>query len=323
MAKPRVFISSTFYDLRQVRADLDFFIEQMGYEPVRNEEGDIPYGKDEALEEYCYKEIKNIDILVCIIGGRFGSESKQNSKSSVTQMELKAALSEGKQVYSFIDANVLSEYETYLINKESETKYRYVDDQRVYEFIEEMKSLNSNNIIKGFETASDIIKFLREQMAGLFQRFLEEQTRVKEVSLIKGLEKTANTLNKLVNYLSDENKDQTEEINKILMINHPLVEELKSKLDVPYNFYFEGVEDVKQLVNARGYSFFGEDLPFGDPDPYYEWEKTANRKTYILRISKEVFEEDDRLKFIRKTDWKDDYVSLTMEEKEEDDDLPF
>lgn len=323
MAKPRVFISSTFYDLRQVRADLDFFIEQMGYEPVRNEEGDIPYGKDEALEEYCYKEIKNIDILVCIIGGRFGSESKQNSKSSVTQMELKAALSEGKQVYSFIDANVLSEYETYLINKEGDTKYRYVDDKRVYQFIEEMKSLNSNNIIKGFETASDIVKFLREQMAGLFQRFLEEQTRVKEVSLIKGLEKTANTLNKLVNFLSDENKDQTEEINKILMINHPLVEELKSKLDVPYNFYFEGITDVKQLVNARGYSFYEDDLPFGDPEPFYEWEKSANRKTYILRISKEVFEEDDRLKFIRKTDWKDDYVTLTIVEKEEDDDLPF
>jgi len=322
MAKPRIFISSTFYDLRQVRADLDFFIEQMGYEPVRNEEGDIPYGKEEALEEYCYKEIKNIDILVCIIGGRFGSESRSNNKSSITQMELKAALGEGKQVYTFIDANVLSEYETYLINKESETKYRYVDDKRVYAFIEEIKSLKANNIIKGFETASDIVKYLREQMAGLFQRFLEEQTRVKEVSLIRGLEKTANTLNKLVNYLSDENKDQADEINKILMINHPLVEELKVKLDVAYNFYFEGLEDVKQLLNARGYSY-EEELPFGEPEPFYIWTKNQNRKDYKLTISKEIFEKDDRLKFIRKSDWSDDYVSIAVVEKEEDDDLPF
>jgi len=321
MAKPRIFISSTFYDLRQVRADLDFFIEQMGYEPVRNEEGDIPYGKEEALEEYCYKEIKSIDILVCIIGGRFGSESKSNSKSSITQMELKAALNEGKQVYTFIESNVLSEYETYLMNKESETKYRYVDDKRVYEFIEEIKSLKSNNIIKGFETASDIVKFLREQMAGLFQRFLEEQSRIKEVSLIKGLEKTANTLNKLVNFLSDENKDQTDEINKILMINHPLVEELKSKLDVTYNFYFEGLDDVKQLLRARGY-IFQEDI-FMDEDPFYEWVKSLNRKNYRLEISKDVFEIDDRLKFIRKSDWNDEYVSLEIIEEEDDDDVPF
>ncbi|MCH7411850.1 DUF4062 domain-containing protein [Belliella sp. R4-6] len=322
MAKPRIFISSTFYDLRQVRADLDFFIEQMGYDPVRNEEGDIPYGKEEALEEYCYKEIKNIDILVCIIGGRFGSESKSNNKSSITQMELKAALSEGKQVYTFIDSNVLSEYETYLINKEGETKYRYVDDKRVYEFIEEIKLLKANNIIKGFETASDIVKYLREQMAGLFQRFLEEQTRVKEVSLIRGLEKTANTLNKLVNFLSDENKDQTDEINKILMINHPLVEELKVKLDVTYNFYFEGLGDVKQLLKARGYAY-EEGLPFGEPEPFHEWTKNQNRKDHKLTISKEIFESDDRLKFIRKSDWSDEYVSLVVIEKEEDNDLPF
>jgi len=220
MAKPRIFISSTFYDLRQVRTDLDTFIENLGYDPVRNEEGDIPYGKDEALEEYCYKEIKAVDILVSIVGGRFGSESKRNN-SSISQLELKTALKENKQVYIFIEKNVLSEYETYLINKDNTAmKYRYVDDTRIYQFIEEIKNLNANNNIKGFESASDISKYLKEQFAGLFQRFLEEQTRIKEVSLIRNLEKTAQTLNKLVNFLSDENKGQTEEINKILMINH-------------------------------------------------------------------------------------------------------
>ncbi|HJS00911.1 MAG TPA: DUF4062 domain-containing protein, partial [Flavobacterium sp.] len=73
MAKPRVFISSTFYDLKYIRTEIDQFLESLGYQPIRNEEGDIPYGKDDALEEYCYKEIQNIDILISIIGGRFGT----------------------------------------------------------------------------------------------------------------------------------------------------------------------------------------------------------------------------------------------------------
>ena len=106
------------------------------------------------------------------------------------------------------------------------------------------------------------------------------------------------------------------------MINHPLVEELKSKLDVTYNFYFEGIEDVKQLLRARGYTF-EEELPFGDPEPNYEWRKSQNRKDYILSISKDVFEDDNRLKFIRKSDWSDEYVSLEVIESEEDDSLPF
>ena len=39
MAKPRIFISSTYYDLRQVRADLERFIKDLGYETVLNEQG--------------------------------------------------------------------------------------------------------------------------------------------------------------------------------------------------------------------------------------------------------------------------------------------
>lgn len=73
MAKLRIFISYTFYNLRQIRVELDKFIENLGYEPVRNEEGDILYGKEEALQNYCYKEISNIDILILIIGSRYGS----------------------------------------------------------------------------------------------------------------------------------------------------------------------------------------------------------------------------------------------------------
>jgi len=313
MAKPRIFISSTFYDLRQVRADIDNFIENLGYEPVRNEEGDIAYGKDNALEEYCYKEIKSIDILISIIGGRFGSEAARTNVS-ISQTELRTALKENKQIYIFIEKNVLSEYETYLINKDMDIKYRYVDDVRIYQFIEEVKSLNSNNNIKGFETASDITKYLKEQFAGLFQRFLEEQTRIKEISVIQNLEKTALTLNKLVNFLSNENKDQADEINKILMINHPLVEELKNQLEIPYNFYIEGIKDMNELLEARGYKE-------NSHEPLYsEWQKTGNRKIYILKISNSLFE-SGKLKFIKRTDWKDADFILSTEE--EDDDLPF
>lgn len=321
MAKPRIFISSTFYDLRQVRADLDSFLDNLGYDPVRNEEGDIPYGKEEALEEYCYKEIKAVDILVSIIGGRFGSESTKNGLS-ISQIELKTAIKENKQVYIFIDKNVLSEYETYLINKENaELKYRYVDDIRIYQFIEEVKNLKLNNNIKGFESASDISRYLKEQFSGLFQRLLEEQTRIKEVSLIKNLEKTAQTLNQLVNFLSDENKGQTDEINKILMIHHPLTETLKTKLSIPYNFYIEGFNDMKELLEARRFKEIESDL-FDEDDFLSIWQKIENRKIHTLEISDDLFDDDKKLKFIKRTDWNEEFVQLN-EGDTPSNDLPF
>lgn len=116
MAKPRVFISSTFYDLKQIRIELDKFIESLGYEPVRNEVGDIPYGKDDALQTYCYREVGNVDILVSILGGRYGSKAiteEPTQEYSISQMELKTALTEDKQVFVFVEKDVLIEYETY------------------------------------------------------------------------------------------------------------------------------------------------------------------------------------------------------------------
>jgi hypothetical protein len=322
MAKPKLFLSSTFYDLRQIRTDLDLFVENLGYDIIRNEEGDIPYGKDEALEEYCYKEIKGIDILISIIGGRYGTESKRGN-NSISQLELKTALKENKQVYIFIEKNVLSEYETYMLNKDREISYRFVDDKRIYNFIEEIKSLPNNNNIKGFETASDISKYLKEQFAGLFQRFLEEQTRIKEVSLIQNLEKTAQTLNKLVNFLSDENKDKDYEINKILMINHPFTEDLKSKLDIPYNFYIEGFSDFIALMKARFFKMIDNNYGQDDGiDLFYKFVKKQKGKVYTLLVNQEVFDEDNRLRFIRRTDWSDSFIEYYIED-DDDDDLPF
>lgn len=62
---------------------------------------------------------------------------------SVSNEELKTAIKNGKQVYIFIEKNVAGEYETYLLNKTNDIKYKYVDDKRIYQFIEEIKGVNS------------------------------------------------------------------------------------------------------------------------------------------------------------------------------------
>ena len=317
MAKPRVFISSTFYDLRQIRVELDKFIEGLGYEPVRNEEGDIPYGKDEALQAYCYKEIANIDVLVSIIGSRYGSAGiikEKEQEYSVSQLELKTALKEDKQVFVFIDKNVFTEYETYILNKNNENViYKYVDNVNIYKFIEEIKALPHNNNIKGFETAEDITSYLREQFAGLFKQFMLDNKRVKETLIIRDIENTAKTLRELVDYLKEDSQGKDEEINRIIRINHPMVGRLKELLNIHYNIYIEGKRDLEALLKARGYKF--------NPKEEY-WERTFNNELLKLFISEDLFE-NDKLKYIKASDWSDDFIKLEKAFLQKDDDLPF
>lgn len=253
MAKPRVFISSTFYDLRLVRLELDKFLRVIGYEPVRNETGDIPYGKVDALETYCYKEIGNVDILISIIGSRFGTPSEGDKASSISNVELRTALKENKHVFIFIEKNVFIEYETYLLNKDKDIEYKYVDNPNIYKFIEEIKGLPNNNNIKEFETADDITSYLREQFAGLMKQYFVDEQKYRETSIIKDINTTADTLKKLVDYIQNTNQDKQEGLKEIIKTSHPIIKTLKELLNINYKFYIENYNDLENLLKARGF----------------------------------------------------------------------
>ncbi|MDZ7862242.1 DUF4062 domain-containing protein [Acidovorax sp.] len=192
MARPQVFISSTYYDLKSVRDDIARFLRDVGYESIRHEVGGIPYAKNEKLENSCYKEVENCDVLVCIIGGRYGSASTTSS-GSITQNELRSAYEQGKQVFIFVEKSVFSEYHFYQNNKQLEgAKYTSVNDKRVFEFIEEVAQLPTGNSLFPFDTSSEIVSILREQLAGLFQRFLSEQTLLQQRRLFEELKEGLN-----------------------------------------------------------------------------------------------------------------------------------
>lgn len=317
MAKPRVFISSTFYDLRLIRLELDKFLVGLGYEPIRNEEGDIPYESRESLQNYCYKEIYHADILISIIGSKFGNPSEGNRERSISNMELTTAINQKKHVFIFIEKSVFIEYETFLLNEEKENiNYKYVDNTNIYKFIKEIKALPNNNNIKDFEEVDDIISYLREQFAGLMKNFFEQEQRSYETNIIKDINYTAQTLRDLVDYLQSSNQEKKEELNEIIKTSHPIIRELKELLHIQYKFYIEELNDLKNLLGARGFTTVSE---HNSSYVFSKYDRETG-DTDKITISKDIFDENDRLKFYRPIEWDDNFISLT---REENDGLPF
>lgn len=192
MAKPRVFVSSTYYDLKHVRSSLDLFIESFGYESVLSEKGNIAYAPDTPLDESCYREVtNNTDIFVLIIGGRYGSEVSSGNKletkefydryESVTKKEFEEAIKQEIPTYILIEQNVYSEYQTFLVNKNnSQVVYAHVDSVNIFKFIEKILLLPKNNPIHTFERFIDIEFWLKEQWAGLFRELLKRMAEQKQ-----------------------------------------------------------------------------------------------------------------------------------------------
>lgn len=320
MAKPRVFISSTYYDLKQTRENLSQFLASLGYDPVRNEKGDIPYGNKELLENYCYKEVDNIDIFVSIIGGRFGSESKV-SEWSVSNQELRTAIGKGKQVYIFIEKSVDNEYGTYLLNKgNADTKYKYVDDVRIYQFLEEIHNLTTNNNIKTFESSSEIQDYLKEQFAGLFQSFLESSSKAKDINLTNKLETLAERFEQLTQKMEDTNNSVEKTISTNQYITHPVVQRIASFMSLRYGIWFDDYAKLDGLLEAYRWKK-------DDTEDAYQWthETSIAGSISVISVNKSLFDESGKLLPFNSVMAYDDAVRIGTKAtpKVEDDDLPF
>lgn len=325
MAKPRVFISSTYYDLKQIRENLASFLNGLGYESVRNERGEIPYGNQKELQDYCYKEINNVDIFVSIIGGRYGSESNR-SKWSVSNEELRTALKENKQVYIFIENVVSNEFGTYQLNKDKGMKYKYVDDVRIYEFIEEIYNLTSNNNIKTFDYGGEIQNYLREQFAGLFQSFLDSNAKTKDLDLSRQLAETAKKLEDTHNQFKELLSTFEKSNNAAFFANHPVVLKTTDLLSLEFGIWFHSLETLGLIMSQLGW------LHVASQDSVtFEWTKATSIECSVdsFIISKELFYENGTLKPIRYSDLTDDLlriekkVNSVTNDTYDGDNLPF
>jgi hypothetical protein len=192
MPRPRIFVSSTYYDLKHIRASLDLFIDSLGYDPILSEKGDIAYTHDRPLDESCYREAENSDIFVLIVGGRYGSEASSPASirgdfyeryESITKKEFESSISKDIPVYILIERSVHSEYRTFLKNKEKkDVIYAHVDSVNIFRFIDEILSLPRNNPVQSFEKFDEIESWLRDQWAGLFREMLRRQSQQLQMS---------------------------------------------------------------------------------------------------------------------------------------------
>lgn len=261
--------------------------------------------------------------MISIIGGRFGSAAHESGGYSISQKELKVALEKGKQVYIFIEKAVLHEYKTYEHNKEDEEiikkmRFSAVNDIGIYRFLDEVFALPINNQYTGFETSNDIIQYLQEQWASLFQSLLSDVAKQKDFKLIEELKDTAKTLKQLVTYLANEKEKGSEAITEILFSNHPAFNAVRNAINTNIRIYFANEEELYALLSAFGYHY---DI-FIDSDVYDFWEHNDGRK---IRISKNLFTDDKKLKIIDINEWDDEFVKKIPKPipAELEDDLPF
>jgi hypothetical protein len=169
--KPTVFISSTCYDLKQIRTDIKgFFEDQLGYDILLSEYSTFPLDPNIGTLNNCLRVVdERADIFVLVVGCRYGSVTE--SGHSITNMEYLRAKAKGIPIYTFVDKKILNVLPLWRDNSESNFQST-VDTPKLFEFVDSFR--NNDGIWSfGFEMAQDIIDTLRNQLGYLFYDSLE------------------------------------------------------------------------------------------------------------------------------------------------------
>lgn len=210
--KLKVFVSSTCYDLGIVRAQLRSFIESMGYEPVMSEYDDVLFDPKNHTHESCVNAIEKCDMVILLIGSRFGGEivpsvlsvidfdmlqtksqktqMLETKKLSITQCEILKAIENNIPIYTFILEQVLNDHLFYEKNKKEKAyllkKVKFPSGIKnehasfIFDFINFMRARSENNAYMKFSKIEDIENCLKRQWSGLFQSLLEQTKKEKE-----------------------------------------------------------------------------------------------------------------------------------------------
>jgi hypothetical protein len=213
MAAPKVFVSSTCFDLGEVREQLKQFIRSYGFEPVLSENGDVFYHPDLHTHESCVHEVSNCQLFVLIIGGRFGGKYVSDKAKSITNAEYVAAREKNIPVFTYVRDVVLHSHNIFNQNKKKEfvadIDYPGIEKQEhamdIFKFIDDVRRSPSNNAFERFNGFHDIELHLRKQWAGLFYDLLKSREVKAQIDitnhLVSNLSASSQKLEELVKSL--------------------------------------------------------------------------------------------------------------------------
>lgn len=170
-----LFVSSTCYDLSQLRSNLRDFADSVGLEAVMSEFDSFPVNPSQSTVGNCLEAVRTrADIFLLVVGSRYGSVNETGK--SITNLEFSEANAIGIPKYVFVKKDVLALLPVWKDNPDASFE-SVVDTPVLFEFISGIRDSGEVWVFP-FDDASDITTTLRKQLSYLFSDCLALRRKV-------------------------------------------------------------------------------------------------------------------------------------------------
>ena len=175
----RVFISSTCYDLIDLRAELEVFFKEAGVTPIMSDSltSDFQVLPDRNSIETCLANVRDCDQFLCILSKRYGPSLKDvgYENISATHLEYREARKLNKPVLMFVRDRLEADHATSRkIPDGSSVELIWCSEPKMFAFLEEHRRLSEdkgkNNWFWLFRDSTELKRRLKVEFQETFAR---------------------------------------------------------------------------------------------------------------------------------------------------------
>lgn len=233
-----IFISSTHYDLIDLRAELSSHLSMLGYTPIVSSEAGFPDNTPKLTPwESCLPVLSTCFVMILVIDSKYGFRLKwenykdimDNEDVAPTHAEYRFAHKKGIRLLVFIRKEMMAHYQSFrrLLNEgKTDEQMKELLGQTlpkrisydVLKFIHEVKTSSPIPWIKEFEDVTEVKFEVQSKLTN----------ELAEVFLLREKHKTT-LIKKLNEYLASKPKEEQIEILNELDIKNELIEQINQE----------------------------------------------------------------------------------------------
>ena len=160
-----IFISSTCYDLFQERKDITSVLDELGHEVLVSDNSEkFPVSPFLHSYDSCLEAIRTHADLIIVVNRNYGGTD--NRGRSITLLEMREAQKCNLPCFVFVNEITLYTLQYWKNNPDGDFK-PYIEDNRVFEFIDEVRKQPIGNWLFPYKDAKDLCDSLKLQLSVL------------------------------------------------------------------------------------------------------------------------------------------------------------
>ena len=153
-----IFLSSTCYDLTDLRAEVGKFLIEKGHTLLLSDRNNFPVEMGKHRHDVCIDNVGKCDLFILVIDSRYGADYYKEPSISITWAEFREAIRTKRQAIALVRREVFNERQTCRKNQKLKNPFVpfYADNIKIFDIIDEIQK-NENGIwMQPFDNSIDV-----------------------------------------------------------------------------------------------------------------------------------------------------------------------